>query len=129
MVRTSLYNIILISILSLLFLQCQVVSRSAMAKGRGSNYWRNKSRGTEADEEVNVAQEQSTAPMSGLNGVRALVAYAPTGIWQQVAEMVATEGKRKQLEDLGVVMQTLETRKYPDFEHEKCKILAPDLTH
>ena len=84
MVRTSLYNIILISILSLLFLQCQVVSRSAMAKGRGSNYWRNKSRGTEADEEVNVAQEQRTAPMSGLDDVRAPVANASTRIWQQI---------------------------------------------
>ena len=41
---------------------------------------------------------------------------------------MAIEGRRKQREDLEVVMQTLETRKYLDFEHEKRQILVPSHT-
>ena len=81
-----------------------------MAKGRGPKRRKSKSRGTEADKRTNVAQEQRTAPMSGLNDVRALVANVSTWIWQQIAELVAIEGKREQREDLGVVMRTLDTR-------------------
>ena len=57
--------------------------------------------------------------------MRAPVANASTGIWQQIAELVAIKGKREQREELRVVMRTLETRKYPDFEHEKRQILVP----
>ena len=84
-----------------------------MAKGRGSKRRKGKSRGTKADEESNVAQEQRTAPTSGLDDVHAPVANASTGIWQQIAELVAIEGgKREQREDLEVVIQCLETRSY-----------------
>ena len=99
-----------------------------MAKGRGPKRRKSKSRGTEADEEANVVPEQRTAPMSGLDDVRAPVANASTGIWQQIAELVAIEGKRERREDLDVVMLCLETRSYPDFEHEKCQMEAPDHT-
>ena len=40
-------------------------------------------------------------------------------------ELVAIEGKRERREDLEVVMRCLETRSYPDFEHEKRHILVP----
>jgi len=99
-----------------------------MAKGRGPKRRKSKSRGTEADEEANVAPEQRTAPMSGLDDVRAPVANASTGIWQQIAELVAIEGKRERREDLEVVMRCLETRSYPDHEHEMRQMQAPDIT-
>ena len=99
-----------------------------MARGRGPKRRRNKSRGAEADKGANVAQEQCTAPMSGLNDVLAPRANASTGTWQRLAEHVATVGKREQREDLGVVMQSLETREYPDFEHERRQTEAPDHT-
>ena len=96
-----------------------------MAKEREPKRRKSMSRGTEADKEVTMAQEQRTAPMSGLSDVRAPVANAFTGIWQQIAELVAIEGKRERHEDLEVVMWCFETRSYPDFEHEKRRILVP----
>ena len=90
-----------------------------MAKRQGPKRRNSKSRQTEADEEANVAQGQRTAPMSGLDDVRAPVANASTGIWQQIAELVAIEGKRKRRVDLEVAMRCLETRSCPDFDHEK----------
>ena len=57
-----------------------------MAKGLETKHQRNKSRGADTDEEANMAQEQRMAPMSGLNDMRAVVANASTGIWQQIEE-------------------------------------------
>ena len=66
--------------------------------------------------------------MLGLNDVLAPGANASTGMWQQFMDHVETEGKREQREDLEAVMRCLETRGYPDFEHEMRQMEAPDHT-
>ena len=67
--------------------------------------------------------------MSGLNDVLGTTANASTGIWQRITKYVAVVGKRKQRENLEIVMQSLETREYPDFEYKRRQIEASDHTH
>ena len=81
-----------------------------MAKGRGPDRRRNKSKGAETAKEINVAQAQRMAPMLGLKDVLAPGSSASTGMWQQFMDHVETEGKREQREDLEAVMRCLETR-------------------
>ena len=87
-----------------------------MARRRRPKRRKEESRGTEADKGTNAAQEQCTAPTSGLNDVLAPRVNPFTEILRRFAERVVPEGKREQREDLWVVAQCLETGKYPDFE-------------